>query len=202
LIWHGLHLAMLKRSFTTREPDYNMKLSLPPHKDDHLIGKLDAPIFLVEYGDYQCPHSSKAHPWMLKLLKEYRGQLSYVYRHFLLVDIHPESVFASLAAESAGEMGKFWEMHEMIFSHFKKMSSHQIIHLAEDIGLDRDIFLNKMNQQQLMDRICDDNLTGEESGVRSTPAFFLNGLKIEGPISYEIIRSKIQNTLRGNPLSA
>ena len=93
-------------------------------------------------------------------------------------------------------------MIAFIFSHFKKMSSHQIIHLAEDIGLDRGIFLNKMNQQQLMDRICDDNLTGEESGVSSTPAFFLNGLKIEGPISYEIIRSNIQNTLRGNPLSA
>lgn len=169
-------------------------LQKAPSLTDHYLGNLHAPFKLVEYGDYECPHSSKARIWIHQLRKEFGDSLCFIYRHFPLIDIHPNSVFAAITSEAASTQGKFWRMHEALSRNYHQLSTSLIMKLAGSIGLDQDRYLLDIDRQDLAEKISEDMLTGEISGVTSTPAFFINGIRLEGPISLEILRSSIKST--------
>lgn len=177
-------------------------LKYDPDNKDHKAGQLDAPVILLEYGDYECPHSAKASLWIEQLLKEFRGNICYIYRHFPLVDIHPHSALGALSAEAAALKGKFWEMHQILFDNYFQLSTDTILAIAEKLKLNQEEFLHALDSDDLADRVSRDLLSGEESGVTSPPAFFLNGIRMEGPISLEILRSNIINLLNGKNMMA
>lgn len=178
------------------------KLTTLPSEDDHVIGNLTAPVVLVEYGDFACPHSYKAHGWIKLLLNEFKDDLCYVFRHFPLSVIHPHAAFASLAAEAAGLKGQYWEMHEKLMSNHFEYSTEMILSLASELGFEEDEMLSMMEDNELLERISEDVVSGEECGITSTPAFFINGTFMEGPISYEILRGNIIKAMAGQSLSA
>jgi protein-disulfide isomerase len=179
-----------------------MKLQKSPTRSDHFIGHLNAPVLLVEYGDYDCPHSMKAFAWINQIIKEYSHDLCFIYRHFPLMNLHPHAALAALGAEVAARKNKFWEMHHLLFSKDRILSSESILLMAKHIGLTEEEFIDGLECANLIDHICEDIVSGEESGVTSTPTFYINGIRLEGPLGLEILRTNIQNILTGHGLSA
>jgi protein-disulfide isomerase len=178
------------------------KLIASPSMHDHRKGDLTYPIRLVEYGDYACPHSRKAHRWIKQLLSEFEYGLCYIYRHFPLNDIHPNSMSAALASEFATTENKFWEVHDRLFNIKGFLSQEEIILAVRNSRLSEEEFLRRINDRKFINHVSEDMLSGAESGVLSTPSFFINDVMMEGPISYEIIHENIIRTLEGHSLSA
>jgi protein-disulfide isomerase len=142
---------------------------------DHHRGNINAAITLVEYGDFQCPYCRRAHPLINRLLDEMGESLNFVFRNFPLQEIHHHAYAAAVAAESAGKQGRFWEMHDRIFEEQDKLNGHFLLWLAEDIGLDLELFANSEKSKEVGDKIEKDFESGIRSGVNGTPTFFLNG---------------------------
>jgi protein-disulfide isomerase len=150
-------------------------LKIPVSADDHHQGNINAPITLVQYGDFQCPYCRRAYPLVKRLLQEKGGDLHFVFRHFPLKKIHPFAFSAAISAESAGKQGKFWEMHDLIFENQNKITAHFLTLLAGDIGLDVIQFERDAQKEEIRNKIENDLIGGLDSGVNRTPSFFLNG---------------------------
>src|SRR5690606_29740680 len=106
---------------------------------DHVRGPADAPVTLVEYGDFECPHCGRAEPAVRELLADF-GDVRYVWRHLPLTDVHPHAQLAAEATEAAGEQGAFWEMHDLLFAHQDALRAEDLISYAGQLGLDVDQF--------------------------------------------------------------
>lgn len=178
-----------------------MRLSLPPQKDDHALGPMDASTTLVEYADFQCPHSKKAHLWVQDLLQNDKD-LRFIYRHYPLIDLHTYTVYASLASEAAGLQGKFWEYQNSLLGYEGSLTPLEMLALAEELELNVDQFISAIDSEKLLEKIYRDFSSGLESGVKSTPVFFLNGLRIEGPLKKELLLETIDCWRKGKILPA
>jgi protein-disulfide isomerase len=154
----------------------SVDLVLPVGTRDHIEGLLTAPIILVEYGDYQCPYCAQAVEIVRELQYELGDRLCYVFRHFPLTELHPHAIRAAEAAEAAAVQHKFWEMHYQLFQHQSALSDTNLWHYARNLGLNVDRFESDLNKEQHLRHIQEDMRTGEESGVDSTPTFFINGV--------------------------
>lgn len=153
------------------------KLKVPVNQHDHIQGNKDAPIEVVEYGDFECPYCGEAYP-DIKLLKQKMGNdLKFVFRHFPLTEAHAHAQKAALAAEAAGAQGKFWEMHDKLFENQRQLADDDLIRYAEEIGLDVERFKNDLEQRRYLDKVEKDFESGVWSGVNSTPSFYINGEK-------------------------
>lgn len=170
-------------------------LKVPLNRRDHHIGPLDARVNLVEYGDYECPHCARADKTVERLIKVFEENLCYVFRHFPLEDIHPHAMMAALAAEAAGKQEKFWEMHVLLFGSSHALSMGAIKDMAEELDLDMDQFLSDMESEELLAKINQDLIVGQDSGVEGTPSFFLNGILLEGT-DYESLKLEIEELMR------
>jgi protein-disulfide isomerase len=170
-------------------------LQVPAHGKDHRIGLLEAPIVVIEYGDYECPLSAKANHWMNEILKEFKSDICYVFRHFPFTDIHPHSALAAIAAEAAAKEHRFWEMHNLLMENYKILSGKKIVEMSREINLEMEDFLLSLESDDLMDNVCKDIVSGEESGVHSTPSFFVNNILLEGPTNYHSLREEIVQNL-------
>jgi protein-disulfide isomerase len=140
-------------------------------------GPKDAPIWLVEFSDFQCPACKAFSGVVADLIKKYPDKLLVAYRYFPL-DIHPQSVPAAIAAESAGKQGKFWEMEQLLFANQDRFSDTLYNELATQLGLDMNAFkasLTDLNTKQI---ITNDTNFGNSVGINATPTFFLNGVKL------------------------
>jgi protein-disulfide isomerase len=155
----------------------SVDLTLPVGTRDHIQGLLTAPIVLVEYGDYQCPYCAQAAEIVRKLQNRLGDRLCYVYRHFPLTELHPHAVRAAEAAEAAAVGHKFWEMHYQLFQHQSALSDTNLLHYAQKSGLNVDRFERELNKDRHLRHIQEDMRTGEQSGVNSTPTFFINGVR-------------------------
>ena len=113
-----------------------MKLQPRVNKADHLQGNLDAPIELVEYGDYQCPHCGRAYPIVKSIQRKMGNKLKFVFRNFPLAEMHPDATRAAVAAEIAASQGKFWEMHDRLFENQTALDDENLAQYAADLGLD------------------------------------------------------------------
>lgn len=152
---------------------------------NHIVGKGTANVTLVEYGDFQCPACATYFPVVEQVKEKYKDQITFQFRHFPLVQIHPNAMIASRAAEAAGNQDKFWEMYEVLYAQQNTWkSSDNAAGIFEDyasqLGLNVDQFKADVAAQATLDTINADVRLGQEAGVNSTPSFILNGQKLEG----------------------
>jgi protein-disulfide isomerase len=156
------------------------RLVLPVSARDHFRGSPDAPVILVEYGDYQCPFCGEAHHVLRNLLAQVGDALTLVYRHFPLTTVHPHAQLAAEAAEAAGAQGQFWEMHDTLFENQQALDADSLLEYAAGLGLHVDAFAEDLTRRKFADRVREDFLSGVRSGVNGTPTFFINGVRHDG----------------------
>jgi protein-disulfide isomerase len=161
-------------------------LNPPVSEHDHSDGPDDAPVTLVEYGDYECPYCGMAHPIVQSIQRKLGNQLRFVFRNFPLREAHPHAQHAAEAAESAGAQGKFWEMHDIIFEHQDALEDLDLIRYAGAIGIDPDRVAGDLANKTYVKRVREDFRSGVRSGVNGTPTFFINGERYNGPWADEI----------------
>jgi Na+:H+ antiporter, NhaA family len=163
---------------------------------DHVRGDPDAPVTLVEYGDFQCPYCGEAYPVVNELLERFGDQLLFVFRHMPLPDLHPRAPFAAEAAEAAGAQGRFWEMHDRLFEHQHQLTDAELRAHAEAVGVaDAARFDADLRDRVYEARVAEDFESGSRSGVPSTPRFFVNGLIHLGSASYPELLEAISEEL-------
>lgn len=140
------------------------------------LGEEAAPVTLIEYSDYQCPyckrHFTRVMPQLVKAYVE-SGKLKYVMREFPIDSIHPQAAMASQAALCAGEQGKYWQMHDLIFGAQKRMSPDVFREHAASIGLDAVAFSGCLEDNRYAAQVRRDQAEGQKLGVRGTPSFVL-----------------------------
>jgi protein-disulfide isomerase len=159
----------------------------PVNPDDHAMGREDAPITLVEYGDFQCPYCYAAHPIVMRLQKRFGAQLRFIFRNFPLSELHPHAAHAAEAAESvaahAGETA-YWRMHNAIYEHQQDsadaLDDEHLAHYAADAGADASVVRTDLESGTHRPRVRSDFVSGVRSGVNGTPTFFINGVRFEG----------------------
>jgi protein-disulfide isomerase len=156
------------------------KLRPPVGPDDHALGSADAPVTLVEYGDYECPHCGAAHPIVKRVLRRLGTHVRFVFRNFPLGEMHPHAVVAAEAAEAAGLQDEFWRMHDHIFEHQNALEPEDLIGYAKRLGLDAARFATDLELDAIEERVRSDFASGVRSGVNGTPTFFINGRRFEG----------------------
>src|SRR5262245_62053235 len=151
------------------------ELSQPVSAVDHSLGPDHAPVTLVEYGDFECPNCKQAAPAVRILLERYAGRVRLVFRHFPFEEVHPHAVHAAEAAEAAGAQGKFWEMHDLLFENQRHLKQPQLHSYAERLGLDMARYTAEIDDEIYLQRVREHQRSGQDSGVRGTPTFFVNG---------------------------
>jgi NhaA family Na+:H+ antiporter len=162
---------------------------------DHIFGPENAPITIVEYGDYQCPHCFLAHGIIEEVLHKLEDEVKFVFRHFPLKKIHKQSQLAAEAAEAAGAQGKYWEMHQRLFKNQTNLSMDNLIEIAKELDLNIEKFSEELQSHVYARKISENILDGVKSGVNGTPTFFINGKRYNGAFDVESIIDQIQKPL-------
>lgn len=172
----------------------SQKLTKAVTADDWIRGNKDAKITLVEYSDFQCPACGFWEPPIQKLLTEFEGKVRLVYRQYPLVNLHQNALIAAQAAEAAGLQGKFWEMHDMLFtkqSDWSNQSADKIVQTFSDyatgLNMDAKKFQIDLISEVVKNSVAEDQAGALAANLQGTPSFFLNGLKIN-PESYEQLK--------------
>lgn len=157
---------------------------------DHVRGKLDGKLTLVEFGDFQCPACGAYEPLVRQVTADNKDTLKVVFRHFPLTQMHQNALIAAKATEAAGLQGKFWEMHDILYDKQKEWSEglnarDLILGYAASFKLDMKKFETDLNSKAVEEKILGELKEGTRLGVQGTPTFFLNGKKLENPQSLE-----------------
>jgi protein-disulfide isomerase len=149
---------------------------------DHTIGPANAPVTLVEFGDYECPHCGRAYPVVKRLQAAMGDSLRFVFRNFPLSEIHPHANAAAQAAEAVAESGPaaFWAMHDMLYEHQSRLDSASLARYATAAGADTTAVQHALGAGRYVERVKADFMSGVRSGVNGTPTFFINGARYEG----------------------
>ena len=150
-------------------------LTVPVSAVDHALGPDHAPVTIVEYGDFECPSCKQAAPAVKLLFERFVGKVRVVFRHFPQEEVHPHAMHAAQAAECAGAQGKFWEMHDLLFAHQSHLKLRQLSEYAQQLQLDMPRYTAEMDDEIYLQRVREHQHSGNDSGVRSTPTFFING---------------------------
>lgn len=166
-------------------------LSPPVGGRDHVVGPRNAPVTLVEYGDYECPYCGAAHPIVKEVRRRLGNDLRFAFRHFPLTRVHPHAEHAAEAAEAAGAQGQFWQMHDMLFEHQGALEDEDLLLYAAALGLDLDRFARELELGLHGARVREDFLSGVHSGVNGTPTFFINGARHEGATDVQTLLAAI-----------
>jgi Na+/H+ antiporter NhaA len=166
---------------------------------DHIRGSNEAPVTLVEYGDYECPYCGQAEVVVRELLDSFGDDLRYVWRHLPLNDVHPNAQIAAETAEAAGAQGAFWEMNDKLLQHQDRLTPRDLRGYAEELGLDVERFWDEVRHRTYSDRVGEDVASADASGVAGTPSFFINGRRHQGAYDIETLTSAVRrarNTAR------
>ena len=166
----------------TAEPLVDLYIDVDSERD-HIRGPVDAPVTVVEYGDFECPFCGRAEPVVRELLSEF-GDVRYVWRHLPLSDVHANAQAAAEAAEAADDQGAFWEMHDLLFAHQDALTPSDLVTYAAELGLDVERFATDLASHAGAARVADDVDSADLSGVSGTPTFFVNGRRHHG--AYDI----------------
>ncbi|MDQ2742353.1 MAG: DsbA family protein [Chloroflexota bacterium] len=162
------------------------------NQDDHSKGPANAPVTVVEYGDYECPYCGEVEPWVKDLQHQLGNRLRFVFRNFPLPQ-HPYAEIAAEAAEAAGAQGKFWQMHDLLYQNQNALAAQDLVAYAQQLGLDIPTFVRAIENREYDARIQGDVMSGEESGVQGTPTFFINGREYEGPLQEQALLSAAEH---------
>jgi len=158
----------------TRAVVVKMNLPTPINERDHVLGPANASITVINYGDYECPDCGRRHREVEKMIDELRNSVRFVYRHFPLVNVHPNALRAAEAAEAAAAQGKFWEMHRRLYLSPNKLEDRALHHHAREIGLDLERFEREMAGEIYTDQILEDRYFSLNHGITGTPTTFIN----------------------------
>jgi Na+/H+ antiporter NhaA len=158
---------------------------------DHIRGPAEAPVTLVEYGDFECPYCGQAEPTVRELLADF-GDLRYVWRHLPLNDVHPRAQLGAEATEAAAEQEAFWEMHDLLFEHQDALRPDDLIGYADQLGLDTERFSEALRVHAGAARIAEDVDSADLSGVSGTPSFFVNGRRHAGAYDIETLTKAVR----------
>ena len=154
------------------------------HDRDHIRGPIEAPITLLEYGDYQCPFCGLAYPVVEELRATLGDEMCFAFRHFPLTTVHPYAWGAAEAAEAAGGQQHFWPMHDLLFRDQGHLAPADLVSRALILKLDTDQFQRDLRNGVYTSRVQADFLSGVRSGVPGTPTFFINGVRYQGAVDY------------------
>ena len=171
------------------------RLVLPVGPRDHVQGSENAPVTLVEYGDYACPYCGVAYPIVKSIQRRIGDRLRFVFRNFPLVEAHPNAEHAAEAAEAAGAQGKFWEMHDLLYENQDALEPEDLVQYARALKLDLKRFVLEMREHVYAERVREDFRSGVRSGVNGTPTFFINGARHNGPFDLESLLAAIEEAV-------
>ena len=160
------------------------------------VGDVNAPVTLVQYGDYESEACAKANEVIDKLLKQFDGKMRFNFRHFPLTKIHPYAMKAAEASLGAAQEGKFWEMHNAIFAHRRRLGAISLREYAKDVGVVSKKFLDHLVDSTYGWQVRSDLLEGLEKGVRDVPAFFINGELFTGKPTFDNLSKGIEAALK------
>ncbi len=160
--------------------------------EDHVVGPRDAPIQMLEYGDYECPFCGRAFPEVEKVRRTLADVLLFAYRHFPLSRVHPHAMLAAEAAEAAAAQGRFWEMHAILFLNQSALEADDLVGYADELDLDIDRFAADLNGHRFLPKVRRDFLSGARTGVNGTPTFFINGYRHDGPFDADALIAALQ----------
>ena len=166
----------------TAEELVDLYMDVDPERD-HYRGPADAPVTVVEYGDFECPYCGQAEPIVRELLQEF-GDIRYVWRHLPLSDVHPHAQLAAEAAEAAASQGAFWAFHDLLLERQDALEPEDLVAYAQELGLDPERFAEDLRRHAGTMRVADDVDSADLSGVSGTPTFFINGRRHYG--AYDI----------------
>jgi protein-disulfide isomerase len=162
-----------------------MSLAKPVDETDHVLGPADAPVTLVEYGDFQCPHCRAAHFYLKNVLATMGDEMRFVFRHMPLTQVHPMAQPAAEAAEAAGAQGKYWPMHELIYENQDLLSPALLTRLGQRLELDTQRFIDDVASHRFLPEVKEDFMSAVRSGAAGTPSFFINGEQYQGSFDDE-----------------
>ncbi|MEI6513445.1 MAG: DsbA family protein [bacterium] len=158
------------------------ELAVPPNDQDWQKGNQEGLVTIVEYGDFQCPVCYRAYSELKEVFDATKDVLSFIYRHFPLTDIHQYALISAEASEAAGAQGNFWDMHDTLFEHQPNLSREKLIEYATTLKLDLSHLNNALDAKSYRNEVVKDIRSGQRSGVKGTPALFINGTHYEGPL--------------------
>jgi len=168
---------------------------------DHIRGPNQAPVTLLEFGDYECPYCGEAEPTIRALVADFGDDLRYVWRHLPLSDVHPNAQLAAEATEAAAAQGRFWNMHDELLAHQDELRPFELVRHARDIGLDVDRFWDELRRRVHAPRVAEDVAAADSSGVTGTPTFFINGRRYTGAYDLETL-TRVVKAARARALGA
>jgi Na+/H+ antiporter NhaA len=183
--------ARARQILGTADALVDLAVDVDPARD-HVRGPHDAPVTLVEYGDYECPYCGQAEHVIRELLVSFGDDLCYVWRHLPLSDVHPHAQMAAEAAEAAGAQGAFWEMHDTLLEHQDALRPIDLGHYAEQLGLDVDRFWDELRRRVHAPRVAEDVASADASGVTGTPTFFINSRRHHGAYDIETLTEAVR----------
>ena len=172
-------------------------------ESDHVLGPADAPVTLIEYGDFQCPHCGAAYPILKRVKQRLGDRLRFVFRHFPLGEVHPNAEHAAEAAESvAAQRGEeaFWTMHDLIFEHQRRLDDAMLLRYAEQAGADPGVVAADLAEGRYGDLIRRSFLGGARLGVNGTPTLFIAGKRYDGPCDEETLVAVLEELSADHPL--
>jgi len=191
LIAHLPKSMRARQIAATEEEIVDLADDVDPERD-HIRGAEDAPVTLLEYGDYECSYCGQAEIVMRELLTSFGDDLRYVWRHLPLNDVHPDAQLAAEAAEAAAAQDKFWELHDKLLEHQDELAPRDLGRYAEELGLDMDRFWADLRRHEHAERVADDVGTADASGVAGTPSFFINGRRHHGAYDLSTLTSAVR----------
>ena len=173
----------------------SFELALPVGAADHVLGPAQAAVTVVEYGDFECPNCKQAATAVKIMMARFAGRVRFVYRHFPLEGVHPHALQAALAAEAAGAQAKFWPMHDLLFENQRHLELPQLRRYAEQLDLDMGRYDAEMADERSPQRVREHIASGERSGVRGTPGFFVNRVVQDVSFGMEHLLEGVQAAL-------
>ena len=189
--WLTFRLTAVLRGERTATLPMTLATPVDPGRD-HIRGDPNAPLTLVEYGDFECPFCSRATGVVREVQERFGAELRYVFRHLPLPDVHPHAELAALAAEAAADQGRFWEMHDLLFEHQDELEFEDLIGYAADLDLDAERFTRALEEGRHAERIREDVASAEASGARGTPTFFVGDVRHVGPHDAETLTRALE----------
>ena len=193
--WQEAGLPVERDSAFEPGPDEATTLSQQITEDDHLQGRINSPVTLIVYGDYECPYTRRAMSHVQGLQRRLGDDLCFVYRHFPAPrEIHPHAWIAAEAALAADAQGKFWQMHRHLFRHQRALKQEHLEGYAAELALDTARFKQEMQSHIHEARIKRDLNSGLASGVQGIPTLFINGIYYEGAMKLADLMQAMTNT--------
>ncbi len=159
------------------------------------VGKKDASVTLMEFGEYENDDCAKANEIVKQLLDEYEGKIRFQFRHFPLTLIHQRSLKASEAAVAAAQEGKFWEMHNELFANRRNLGTTSLKLYSKDAGVKSKKFLEDLVNGFYGWQVQDDIKEGHNLGIKEIPAFFVNDVQVAKP-TYANLKAAIDAALK------